>query len=178
MQTVWATIILDAPVSGSVKQAEDKQLVIMVGGEQARWSRQNRYWNKIGCLALHVGDTGAGNAAKPLHINVLLGIQAQGLAEAVVFAGQNGIKTEDFFTLVNNGAMGNVFIKIKAEAILQNDYRPAFALKHIAKDLRLDSGCRIKDASGRGCFPNIPAGRASVRRAGYYCHYQRNKRDG
>ena len=33
--------------------------------------------------------------------------------------------------------MANVFAKIKGEAILQNNYKAAFALKNIAKDLRL-----------------------------------------
>lgn len=33
--------------------------------------------------------------------------------------------------------MGNVFTKIKGDAIIQNNYKAAFALKHIAKDLRL-----------------------------------------
>jgi len=42
----------------------------------------------------HAGrNHGAGNATK-LAINTLLAFQAQGLAEAVVFARQNNIKTE------------------------------------------------------------------------------------
>jgi 3-hydroxyisobutyrate dehydrogenase len=70
-------------------------------------------------------------------INLLLGFHAQGLAEATVFAQRHGIKTEDFLTIFNNSAMGNVFGKIKGDAILSDNYKPAFALKLIAKDLRL-----------------------------------------
>lgn len=127
---------LDCPVSGSVKQAEEGQLVIMVGGDETVLEKAKPILGHLGKLTLLVGSTGAGNTAK-LAINTLLAFHAQGLAEAVVFARTNGIKTEDLITLINNSAMGNVFAKIKGDAILQNNYKAAFALKHIAKDLRL-----------------------------------------
>jgi 3-hydroxyisobutyrate dehydrogenase len=127
---------LDAPVSGSVKQAEEGQLVIMAGGDETLFQHVKPILERLGKLAMLVGGTGAGNAAK-LAMNTLLGFHTQGLAEAVVFARQNKIRTEDFITLINNSALGNVFIKIKGEAIINDNYQPAFALKHIAKDLRL-----------------------------------------
>ena len=127
---------LDAPVSGSVKQAEEKQLVIMAGGEEKIFQEVKPILERLGKLVKLVGGHGAGNAAK-LAINTLLAFHAQGLAEAVLFANQNKIKTEDVLTLINNSALGNVFTKIKGNAIIQNDYHAVFALKHIAKDLRL-----------------------------------------
>ena len=102
---------LDAPVSGSVKQAQEAQLVIMAGGDESTFERAKPILETIGRLVLLVGDTGAGNTAK-LVINTLLGIQAQGLAEVVLFAQQNGIKTADLVTLINNSALGSPFIKI------------------------------------------------------------------
>jgi 3-hydroxyisobutyrate dehydrogenase len=127
---------LDAPVSGSVKQAEDGQLVIMVGGNVTILEKAKPIFEHLGKLTLQVGSTGAGNTAK-LAINILLAFHAQGLAEAVVFAGRNEIKTEDLITLINNSALGNAFAKIKGDAIMQDNFKAAFALKHIAKDLRL-----------------------------------------
>src|SRR5882672_3986620 len=130
---------LDAPVSGSVKQAEDGQLVVMVGGEEKVFQEVKPILECLGKLAMLVGSHGAGNAAK-LAINILLAFHAQGLAESVVFARQNNIKTEDLLNLINNSALGNTFSKIKGDAIIQNNYRAVFALKHIAKDLRLAKG--------------------------------------
>jgi 3-hydroxyisobutyrate dehydrogenase len=127
---------LDAPVSGSVKQAVEAQLVIMVGGSASAFEKAKPVLEKLGKLVMRVGDTGAGNTAK-LAINVLLAFQAQGLAESVVFARQHGINTQDLVTLIGNSALGNVFGKIKGEAIVNNNFQAAFALKHIAKDLRL-----------------------------------------
>ncbi|PSR55096.1 NAD(P)-dependent oxidoreductase [Adhaeribacter arboris] len=127
---------LDAPVSGSVKQAEEGQLVIMVGGEENIFTQVKPILDQLGKLTLRVGETGAGNSAK-LAINTLLGFYAQGLAEAIIFAQQHGIQTQDLLTLIGNSALGNIFTKIKGEAILANNFPAAFALKHIAKDLRL-----------------------------------------
>lgn len=127
---------LDAPVSGSVKQAEEGQLVIMVGGEDAVFLQAKPVLDRLGKLAVRVGDTGAGNTAK-LAINTFLAIVSQGFAEAIVFAKKNGVDTGDLVNLVNNSALGSPFLKIKGDAILKENYQAAFALKHIAKDLRL-----------------------------------------
>jgi len=127
---------LDAPVSGSVKQAQDAQLVIMAGGDENTFEKVKPILEKIGRMALLVGNTGAGNTAK-LVINTLLGIQAQGLTEAIVFAQRSSISTTDLVALINNSALGSPFIKIKGEALVNNNFNAMFSLSNIAKDLRL-----------------------------------------
>jgi 3-hydroxyisobutyrate dehydrogenase len=127
---------LDAPVSGSVKQAETAQLVIMGGGDEKVFEQVKPVLEKIGKMAVHIGETGAGNTAK-LAINTLLSFHTQGLAEAVILAKQNGVETETLLNLINNSALANPFMKIKGDAILSNNYKPAFSLKNITKDLRL-----------------------------------------
>jgi 3-hydroxyisobutyrate dehydrogenase len=127
---------LDAPVSGSVKQAEEKALVIMAGSDETAFELAKPILETLGRLVMLLGPTGAGNATK-LAMNTMLAFCTQGLAEAVVFAKRHDIKIEDFVTLLNNSAMGSPFIKMKGDAIMQNNYKAAFALKHLAKDLRL-----------------------------------------
>lgn len=127
---------LDAPVSGSLKQAQEGSLVIMVGGDKNIFETVKPILDVLGKLALQVGDSGAGNTAK-LAINALLSFHALGLAEAVSFAKKQGIETKALLELINNSALGNVFMKIKGDAILQENYNAVFALKHIAKDLGL-----------------------------------------
>jgi 3-hydroxyisobutyrate dehydrogenase len=134
--TAQGNTYLDAPVSGSVKQAEDALLVIMVGGDNAAFQQVKPVLEKMGKLALWAGDTGAGNNTK-LAVNTLLAIFAQGLAETVTFANQQNVRTEDLMAVINNSALGNVIGKIKGDAIMNDNYKAAFALKHIAKDLRL-----------------------------------------
>ncbi|QQL50461.1 NAD(P)-dependent oxidoreductase [Mucilaginibacter ginkgonis] len=127
---------LEAPVSGSVKPAQDATLIFMIGGDAADFERAKPVLERLGKLHVHVGAAGTGSAAK-LAINYLLGLNLQGLAETVLFANANGVKTEDMLTIVNEGAIGNGITKLKSASILSNNFPAAFALKHLAKDVRL-----------------------------------------
>ena len=142
---------LDAPVSGSVKQAEKGTLVVMAGGEEDVFQLVKPILERLSKLAIRVGSYGAGNSAK-LAVNTLLGIMSQGLAEVVLFAQHNGIETEDLLNIVHNSAMGNVYMKIKGDAILNNNFQAAFALKHIAKDLRLAKQSGLKSPLGETIY--------------------------
>ncbi len=127
---------LETPVSGSVKPAQDATLIILAGGETDAFEKAKPVLDKLGKLSLHLGPIGTGSAAK-LAINYLLGLNLQGLAETVLFAKANGVKTEDMLTIINEGAVGNGITKLKSPAILKGEFPAAFALKHLAKDLRL-----------------------------------------
>ena len=142
---------LDAPVSGSVKQAETAQLVIMAGGDKAVFEQVKPVLETMGKLAVHLGDTGAGNTAK-LAINTLLSFHAQGLAEAILLAKQNGIEAETLMDLLNNGALANPFMKIKGDAILNNNFDAAFSLKNIVKDLRLAKDIGLNTPMGEAAL--------------------------
>jgi len=152
---------LDAPVSGSIKPAEEGQLVIMVGGNAAAYEQAKPIFDVLGKSSTYLGESGKGNVAK-LAINLLLGIVTQGLSEAVVFAEKNNVPAADLLPLINAGALGNGLIKMKTENIVNNNYKPAFALKLLVKDIRLakENGMdtpigealydTIKDASAKG----------------------------
>jgi len=127
---------LDAPVSGSVKPAETGQLVIMVGGKKSVYESARPIFEKLGKVSFLLGEQGAGNSAK-LAINLLLAFNTQGLAESVLFARENGIASKDMLAIINESAVGNALIKIKTPLIESDQYQPAFALKLLAKDLRL-----------------------------------------
>lgn len=127
---------VEAPVSGSVKPAQDATLIILAGGADGDFEKAKPVLEKLGKMVMHLGPVGAGSAAK-LAINYLLGLNLQGLAETVLFAKQNGVSTEDMLTIINEGAVGNGITKMKSQPILNNQFPAAFALKHLAKDLRL-----------------------------------------
>ncbi|WNC15883.1 NAD(P)-dependent oxidoreductase [Brevibacillus brevis] len=129
---------LDAPVSGSVGPAKEGTLVIMVGGEKADYEEAKPLLDKLGKVALHLGPNGAGTSAK-LAINLLLGITVQGVAETLLFARSLGINTDQMLNIISESAVGTPLIRGKAASILADDFPAAFALKHMAKDLRLAS---------------------------------------
>lgn len=127
---------LDAPVSGSVKPAQDGTLIIMVGGASAVYEKAIPLFDILGKLSIHLGDNGMGSSAK-LAINFFLGLNIQGIAETVLFAKNKGISAENMLAIINEGACGSGISHMKTSNILNNNYTAAFALKHLAKDLRL-----------------------------------------
>jgi 3-hydroxyisobutyrate dehydrogenase len=140
-------VYLDAPVSGSVKPAEDAQLIIMVGGKKEDFDAAQPIFKALGKASLLLGDNGAGNNAK-LAINLFLAITVQGFTEAILFAQKNGIDTTQFLDIVNNGAVGSGITKLKSAAILGDNFKAAFALKHLAKDLRLANEAGMDSPAG------------------------------
>jgi len=138
---------LDAPVAGSVKPAELGQLVIMVGGKKEVYEKAVPIFEKLGKAQFHLGEQGSGNNAK-LAINTLLAFHMQGLAESVLFAGEHGIQPEAMLAIIGESALANPITKMKTTNILQANYQPAFALKHLAKDLRLAQGQGLHTPGG------------------------------
>ncbi len=127
---------LEAPVSGSVKPAQDGTLLILVGGKTENHEKARPLFEVLGKMSIYLGGPGYGSSAK-LANNYLLGLHIQGLAEAILFAQQNGISAENMLTIINEGALGNGLSKIKTNSILQGQFPAAFALKHLVKDLGL-----------------------------------------
>jgi 3-hydroxyisobutyrate dehydrogenase len=127
---------LDAPVSGSVQPAREGNLIVLVGGDEEVYQEVKAVFEPLSKMSLYLGDSGSGSNAK-LAINLLLGITVQGIAESVLFAKSQGIRTEDMLEIINESAVGTAISKLKTSSILDNEFPAAFALKHMAKDLRL-----------------------------------------
>jgi 3-hydroxyisobutyrate dehydrogenase len=142
--TAAGAAFIDAPVAGSTKPAAEGTLIIMAGGEAKDLARAMPYLQKMGRLIKHTGENGKGIAAK-LSVNYFLSLLYLGLAEAVLFAGQQGIGREDILTIINESAAGSGATKVKTPLLLAEDYRPAFALELMLKDVLLarDGGARF-----------------------------------
>ena len=142
---------LDAPVAGSVKQAVEASLVIMVGGDENIFQQTKYILEKLGKTVLYIGSAGAGNALK-LVVNTQLAIYGQSLAEAVLFARKNKISAKHLLAVLNNSSMANVLMKLKGDMILNDDYAPAFALKLLTKDLGLAKDLGLNSPLGNAAF--------------------------
>ena len=138
---------LDAPVSGSVQPAKDGKLLVLVGGEEHVYEQIKSVLEPMSKLSIYLGPSGSGSNAK-LAINLLLGITVQGIAESVLFAEKQGIKKENMLTIINESAVGTTISKMKTLSILNDEFPAAFALKHMAKDLRLASETTELNAIG------------------------------
>jgi len=130
---------LEAPVSGSVKPAQEGTLVILAGGKDKDYDLAVPYFERLGKLSLLLGQVGQGAKAK-LAINYYMSVVVGGLAETVIFAEKNGIDRETMMFITNESACGSPMSKMKTPSILQNNYPAAFPLKHMMKDIGLVQG--------------------------------------
>ena len=134
---------LEAPVSGSVKPAEDAALIILAGGSKEAFDKAKPVLDCLGKRVMHLGDCGTASLAK-LAINLLVGFNVQGLAETMIFARRHGIDANDMLTIINEGGCGNGITKAKTPLLLSGDYKPAFSVKNTAKDMRLIKNAGIE----------------------------------
>ncbi len=152
---------IDAPVSGSVKQANEATLVVIAGGEKDIFEKVKPLLETIGKKAILVGETGAGNVTK-LAVNTFLGVVTQGLAEVINFSKNKDIKIEDLMDILNNGALGSPFVKIKGDAVMQEDYNAAFTLSHLTKDLRLAQEAGLDAPLGNAAYKTFSNAEAAL----------------
>ncbi|MDT0644325.1 NAD(P)-dependent oxidoreductase [Zunongwangia sp. F363] len=152
---------VDAPVSGSVKQAEEASLVVIAAGDKNVVEEVKPLLEKIGKSVIYIGETGLGNAAK-LAVNTFLGVITQGLAEVAQFSAQMGIDNKDLMEIINNSALGSPFVKLKGDSILKEDYNAAFTLTHLTKDLRLAKESGLDSPLGNTAYESFKNAEAEL----------------
>ena len=129
---------LDAPVSGSTPQAEQGQLVVLVGGDGAVLDRVRPVLMAMGKSVEHLGGPGVGATAK-LAINSILVTAVQALAEGLALAERGGVDRKQFLDVIGQTAVVSPGQKAKFAMAERDQFPPAFALRTAAKDMRLVS---------------------------------------
>ncbi len=127
---------LDAPVAGSTKPAEEGTLIFMVGGEDKDVEKATPYLEKLGKEIKHLGKNGKGLAAK-LSVNYFISALYQGLAETVLLSDKLGINRKDILEIINESASGSGATKVKTPLLIEDNYKPAFSLDLMLKDILL-----------------------------------------
>ena len=126
---------LDAPVSGSILQAQGKELVFMVGGDKGAFERAQPLFQAMGRMARHMGDSGAGATIKLVN-NMLTASATVALAEAAQVTEAAGLDPAAALEILGEGAAGSRLLKAKLPKMLKRDFSPQFALELMDKDLR------------------------------------------
>ena len=127
---------IDAPVAGSKNQAEAKELVFLVGADEADLVRCENLLQCMGKKIVLVGKPGMGNALK-LVFNLLLGISMVGFAEAMVFGESLGISSKMLLDIVIGSPVVPPYLASKKEKLARSHYDPEFSLKWMQKDLQM-----------------------------------------
>lgn len=127
-------VVLDAPVLGSVSEAEAGDLGIFVGGPPESVERWRPLLSTLGSPR-RVGRTGAGAAAKLAANLTLLGVLGV-LGEAIALAQGMGLSREATFEVLSATPLG-AQAERRRDAIETGSFPPRFALSLARKDADL-----------------------------------------
>ena len=127
-------VLIDAPVSGSRKPAEDGTLIILAGGPQEKIKRLESVFLTMGKRIVYCGEVGQGSGMK-MAVNLLLAIMMAGLSEDVSLGERLGLNTETVLETILSGPLGCGLFNLKVDMLKNNVFPPQFPLKHMAKDL-------------------------------------------
>lgn len=128
------TPILDAPVLGSLGEAESGSLHVFVGGPDALVARWTPLLSVLGSVN-HVGPLGAGAAAKLVANTTLFGVLGA-LGEALALARALGLPGEKTFEVLSATPLAAQADRRRA-SFESGDYPRRFALSLARKDLGL-----------------------------------------
>jgi 3-hydroxyisobutyrate dehydrogenase len=125
---------LDAPVSGGQAGAENGQLTVMVGGEQAAFDRALPVIQSYAKACRLLGPSGSGQIAKMMNQICIAGV-VQGLAEAIHFGKSAGMDVEAVIDVISKGAAQSWQMENRHKTMLAGKYDFGFAVDWMRKDL-------------------------------------------
>ena len=129
-------LLIDAPVSGGVKNAATGELMVMVGGDADDIAAASALIACFGKIQ-HIGPLGAGHAMKALNNYV----SAAGLVasmQALATAESFGITSEKFTSVINGSTGRNNTTEVKIMPfIASRRYDSGFLLRLLAKDVAI-----------------------------------------
>ena len=125
---------VDAPVSGGQAGAENGQLSIMCGGDQADFDRAEPAMAVYSKLCRRIGESGAGQMTKMCNQIAIAGL-VQGLSEAMHFASKAGLDGASVVEVISQGAAGSWQMSNRNETMLDDHFEHGFAVDWMRKDL-------------------------------------------
>jgi 2-hydroxy-3-oxopropionate reductase len=130
--------MLDAPVSGGEIGAINAQLSIMVGGDEAAFTRVKPILGAMGNAEkiIHIGRSGAGQICKICN-QVAIGGALAGVSEAFALAKKAGVDAARVRQALLGGFAASRVLEVHGERMLVDNYKPGFRARLYQKDLRI-----------------------------------------
>ncbi|MEM9726872.1 MAG: NAD(P)-dependent oxidoreductase, partial [Pseudomonadota bacterium] len=125
---------VDAPVSGGQAGAENGQLAIMCGAEEATYAKAAPVMDAYAKACRRLGPVGAGQLAKMVNQICIAGL-VQGLSEGLAFAEAAGLDGEAVVSAIANGAAGSWQMENRHKTMLADAFEFGFAVDWMRKDL-------------------------------------------
>ena len=125
---------VDAPVSGGQAGAENGQLVVMCGGDQAAYDAAEPVIAAFAKMCKRLGDSGMGQMCKMVNQICIAGL-VQGLSEGLHFAEKAGLNGRDVVEVIGGGAAGSWQMVNRYKTMLDDEFEHGFAVDWMRKDL-------------------------------------------
>ncbi|MER5430009.1 NAD(P)-dependent oxidoreductase [Streptomyces sp. NPDC002588] len=158
---VRGVAVLDAPVSGGGRAAEQGTLLVMVGGDQEAYEMCRPVFASYGDPVAHLGPLGSGQVAKLLN-NLLFTAQLGLAADTLALGGRLGLDQDGLGRILPRGSSASFALERVADAGGTLDRIGAHAGRLLAKDVRLLT--EVAGEGGRG--PARDAAGAALRAMG------------
>jgi 3-hydroxyisobutyrate dehydrogenase-like beta-hydroxyacid dehydrogenase len=127
---------LDCPVTGSKKQVEEGQLIILAGGDEQVVNDCRDVFMATSKAIVQAGGIGKGTLLK-LSMNLAVVQMTTAICEAVAFAKNLGVEPEKIFEVIGHSpALNCGYYQIKKKPLLEGDFTPAFSVANMLKDVR------------------------------------------
>jgi 3-hydroxyisobutyrate dehydrogenase-like beta-hydroxyacid dehydrogenase len=128
--------MLDAPVSGSIPQAESGTLAIFVGGDEDAFAAAAPLLRELGQTVTRVGTNGQGLLLK-LAVNISLAVQTLAFSEGLLLAERGGIDPEVAAEAMSTSSIGSPMLKARVPLLLDLPKQAWFDVALMEKDIRL-----------------------------------------
>ena len=128
--------MLDAPVSGSVPQADDGSLTIMVGGEATAFGHVEPLLRALGRHVTLVGENGKGLLLK-LAINISIAVQVLAFGEGLLLAERGGIDARLAARIMSESAIDSPMLQMRVPLFFELPESAWFDLTLMQKDIGL-----------------------------------------
>ncbi len=126
-------VLVDCPVQGTRKPAEEGQLVLLASGPDVARAGLAPVFEALGRKTLWLGEAGAGTRLK-LVCNAWVLTLVAGTAQSISLARGLGLDPEDFFRVLDGGHLDVPFARVEGAAMIAGQYPVGFALTGALKD--------------------------------------------
>lgn len=138
---------VDAPVSGTVKPAEDGTLIILAAGEDSDLAMAEPLLNTMSKAVIRCGTVGQATRMK-LVLNLILAGMMQSLAEGLSLAGTQGLDGHAVLNALSGGPLGAGLYQMKGNMMLAQEFHKQFPVDLMFKDLNL-----VLETAGQAHLP-------------------------
>ena len=129
---------VEAPFTGSKSGAEKGELVFYVAGDEVALKEARPILEASSKEIIEIGQIGQATVVK-LATNIVTGASVQALAEALALINNAGIPSAKFVEALQNNASYSKTLSMKLPKMIEGNFEPHFALKHMLKDMKIAS---------------------------------------